>query len=101
MGRHRVDPRIDVRYPIVSGARQRELRAFTAFCISRMERELAGIDSWVMNIRPGRIGFEALVRVSLHGHVIEQLGAGRDATLAVWDSLCNVEQLLREELRAA
>ncbi len=101
MGRHRTDPRIDVQYPVPSGARHRELRAFAVFCIARMERELAGIDSWVLRVRPGQRGFEALVAVSLRGHIIEQLGAGRDATLAVWDSLCNVEQLLREELRAA
>jgi hypothetical protein len=100
--RHRTDPRIEVRLPVLDGARRhRELRAFACFCIARIEREMGALDGWVITIAPAARGFAATVTARRNGSVVDRSGAGRDSTLAVWDALCNLEQALREELFAA
>jgi hypothetical protein len=100
--RHRTDPRIEVRLPVLDGARRhRELRAFACFCIARIEREMGALDGWVVTITPAGRGFAAAVLARRSGSTVERQGLGRDSTLAVWDALCNLEQALREELPAA
>jgi hypothetical protein len=95
--RHRTDPRIEVRLPVLGGERRhRELRAFACFCIARMEREMGALDAWIVSIAPAGHGFAAAVTARRNGIVVERHGLGRDSTLAVWDGLCNLEQALRE-----
>jgi hypothetical protein len=95
--------RIEVALPPWASARQqRELNAFSRYCIARLERDLGEVDRWVVAISLDRTGgFSSAVSVELHGALVEARGAGHDGTLAIWDALCNIEQTLREQLRAA
>jgi hypothetical protein len=102
MPRHRSDRRIEVRLPLVATARRyREVRAFACFCIARLEREVGALDNWVLTIDVAPVGFVARIAARVHDIELEGRGDGRDSTLAVWDAFCNVEQSIREELRAA
>jgi hypothetical protein len=102
MPRHRSDGRIEVRLPLVATARRyREVRAFACFCIARLEREVGALDGWILTIDVAPAGFIAQIAARVHETELQGQGAGRDSTLAVWDAFCNVEQSIREELRAA
>ena len=86
---------------MASARRYREVRAFACFCIARVERELGALDGWVLTLQASPGGFIATIAARMHGIELEGRGAGRDSTLAAWDAFCNVEQSIREELRAA
>jgi hypothetical protein len=94
--------RIQVKLPGWARPRQqRELTAFARFCIARLERELGELEWVVTTVPEARGGFTSTVSAKQAGHEVESRGVGHDATLAIWDALCNIEQTLREQLRAA
>jgi hypothetical protein len=96
MGRHRPDPRIEVKVLARADAqRQRELRAFACYCITRLERDLGPIDGWVLTVRAAIDGFECVVIATRGDHVVEARGLSRDAVLATWEAFCRVDPMLR------
>src|SRR5262249_40235787 len=76
-------------------ARQhRELGAFAGYCIARLEREV-GTLTWVVTVAPDpQGGFLSKIVARQDGGEVGAPGAGRDATLAIWDAICNIEQTL-------
>src|SRR5262245_12454425 len=77
---------------------QHELGAFARYCVMRIERELGTRDHWHVSIAPTTAGvFASKVAVTDHGVATEQRGRGHDAALAIWDAMCRIEQILREQ----
>jgi hypothetical protein len=77
---------------------QRELGAFARYCVTRIERELGAREHWQVTIAPTTGGvFASQVAVTDRGVETEQRGRGHDAALAIWDAMCRIEQILREQ----
>src|SRR5262245_56953773 len=74
----------------------RELGAFVRYCVSRMKRELGEIARWSVAIAPAGGEFRSRVAIESAADRLESTGLGMDGPLAVWDALCQLEQLLRE-----
>jgi hypothetical protein len=94
--------RIHVELPVWASTRQsRELSAFARYCVARIERELGELTRWTVSTRAdARGGFSATVVAYQQDVAHEARGSGPDATLAIWDALCNVEPELREHAAA-
>jgi hypothetical protein len=94
--------RIQVDLPGWGSPRQeRELAAFARYCIARLERELGEL-TWVVTTAPDPTGgFSSMVTATRSEREVFVRGVGHDATLAIWDALCNIEQTLRDQLHAA
>ena len=94
--------RIHVELPVWASTRQsRELSAFARFCVARIERELGELDRWTVSTQAeARGGFSATVVAHHHDVAHEARGGGPDATLAIWDALCNLEPELRDVVAA-
>ncbi len=92
--------RIQVQLTAWASARQqRELTAFARYCVARLERELGELE-WVVTTTPdARGGFTSTVTARQAERAADATGVGHDGTLAIWDALCNIEQILREQRR--
>jgi hypothetical protein len=89
--------RIEVHLPNSVGTKlHRELGGFVRYCVRRIETELGERDRWNVRIEIARPGFKAQVVLEHFGLVLETTGSGHDPTLAVWDAMCRLEQMLRE-----
>jgi hypothetical protein len=92
--------RVHVELPVWASTRQsRELSAFARYCVARIERELGELSRWTVSTHAeARGGFSATVVAYQQDVAHEARGGGPDATLAIWDALCNLEPELRELL---
>jgi hypothetical protein len=91
--------RVEIRMMPAAGIRERrEVGAFVRYCVRRIERDLGTIERWTVTVVPTRTGeFSSHASARIGGFTIEASGDGRDHTLAVWDALVRLEQVLREQ----
>ena len=84
--------------PPVSGGQKREdLLAFALYCVARITRDLAGVDRWDLFVVGGLDGAsDAVVRAHLGGVRIEARASACDPAHAIWESICELEQPLRD-----
>jgi hypothetical protein len=95
--RARARDRIEIRLPEYAGVKlQRELAAFARYCIVRLERELGALGVWVVTLAPVFGGHTSHITVGTSGWMVEGSGTNHDATLAIWEAMCRVEQRARE-----
>jgi hypothetical protein len=80
----------------VNDRRQRELNAFTRYCVLRIERELDDVDGWRVSVMGSGKRTSAIVRARRRGAVIEACGSAGDLIDAIWIAMCRLEQRLRE-----
>lgn len=89
--------RVEVRMQRSATARhERELSAFSRYCVQRIEKDLGERQQWIVEISLGGRGYTALVEVQHLGLVLETRGYGNDGALAIWDAMCRMEQELRD-----
>jgi hypothetical protein len=75
---------------------QRELVAFTRYCIDRIEREVGEATAWRVRITPSVNGLASYITVEDRRGLLEAEGRGHDGAAAIWDAMCQLEQRLRE-----
>ena len=76
--------------------RDRELVAFTRYCVARIERELGTIRCWIVRVEPSRRGITATITIRDPGFRGAVVATGFDGPAAVWEAMCRLEQGLRE-----
>ncbi|MBS1118967.1 MAG: hypothetical protein H6Q90_1195 [Deltaproteobacteria bacterium] len=74
----------------------RELGGFVRYCVRRIETELGEREHWMIRIGIGRPGYKTQVVLEHFGLVLDAAGCGHDPTLAVWDAMGRIEQMLRD-----
>ncbi len=90
--------RVEVRLPDDVKLKQRsELEAFVDYCVLRVERELGERERWLAKLlrAPGE-GYTCRVSSEHRGRRVDAMGTGSDGALAIWDAICQLEQLLRD-----
>lgn len=78
-------------------ARQRrELGAIARYCVARIERELGAPDTWYLRVGPVDGQYACTVVVHDSGCAIETTSTEPDGALAIWDAICEIEQVLKD-----
>jgi hypothetical protein len=93
-----LETRVELQLHDHASVRQhRELGAFVRYCIARIERDVGTADWWVVKIVPDRCAYTCIVTAENADVVLQATRTGADATLAAWDALCKIEQLILED----
>lgn len=83
--------------PAANAARERTgLIVLARYCVQRIVRDLAGIDSWTVTLQPNGDRVTAEVRARVGNVAIEASGSDVHPAGAIWNAMCRIEQPLRE-----
>ncbi len=93
-----LDTRVELQLHDRATPRQhRELGAFVRYCVARIERAVGRADGWTVKVVPTPGGYVCDVIVQAARTVVQETRTRADATLAAWEALCKVEQLILED----
>lgn len=82
---------------VSSSHKREELLAFALYCLARITRDLRGVDRWDLFVSGGLEGqADAVVRAHLGTTRVEARASACDPAHAIWDSICELEQPLRD-----
>lgn len=83
--------------PERSTAKQRrELGAVARYCVDRVERELGAPDGWFVRVGPLDNRYVCTIVVHDSGCAIEATRDEVDGALAIWDTVREIERVLRD-----
>src|SRR5215210_6613713 len=79
-----------------SHQQRRELGAVARYCVDRVERELGAPDGWFVRVGPIEDRYVCTIVVHDSGCAIEATCDETDGALAIWDTVRQIESVLRD-----
>jgi hypothetical protein len=77
-------------------SQRRELGAVARYCVDRVERELGAPEGWFVRVGPIENRFVCTIVVHDSGCAIEATCDEVDGALAIWDTVREIERVLRD-----
>lgn len=73
-----------------------ELQALAVYCVNRVEENLGPPDRWFVRVGAVEDGVACTVVIHDRGCAIETTAVEPDGSLAIWDAMREVEEVLRD-----